>query len=301
MEVSVATGLIVLLAAQAAHRDEPAGNAAFHAESRMVLVSAAVVDRQNRFVSSLGPDAFRVWDEKAEVAVKGVYLEDLPVSMVILLDASGSMRKTIGYSLEALRNLLDRSHPGDEFCLIAFSDTADSGCDFETSPNRVWERAEKVVPSGSTALVDALMLAVKTMKRAANPRKAIVVLSDGVDTHSVNRWRGLRAHAVESDATLYAVSPPVWSAADEREAGELQALTEFTGGRFLRAGHAAEMAELMELMDVRLQYVIGYVPPPARESGEQRRVRVRLSGPSTRNLHLFWRHAYFVPAEQENP
>jgi Ca-activated chloride channel homolog len=288
----------VLLAAQFVPSAEPNGRSDFRADSRMVLVSAAVVDDKNQFVSSLGRDSFRVWDEKSEVAVKGVFLEDVPVSVVILLDASSSMRKTIGYSREALGRLLDHSRPGDEFCLITFSDTARS-CDFETEPERVLQRAERVVPEGSTALIDALMLAMRRVKEAANPRKAIVVLSDGVDTHSVTRWRALRTHALESDATLYAVSPPVWSDADEREAGELQDLVEYTGGRFLRAGRAREMAELMELLDVRLQYVIGYVPPPAQDPGEWRRVRVKLRGTSTRNLHLFWRHAYFVPAEQE--
>jgi Ca-activated chloride channel homolog len=290
---------MVLLAAQVARASEPTGPAAFRAESRMVLVNAAVVDRQNHFISSLGPEAFRVWDEQAEVAVEGVYLEDVPISAVVLLDASGSMQKTIGYSREALRRLLAGSRTGDEFCLITFSDRPATGCDFETEPERILQRAEVAIPHGRTAVIDALLVALRKIRTATNRRKAIVVLSDGVDTHSVTRWRALRAYAVETDATLYAISPPVWSDADERESAELQDLIEFTGGRFLRAGRAREMAQLMELLDIRLQYVIGYVPPPASEEGEWRHVRVQLRGAATRGLKLFWRHAYFVPAEQE--
>ena len=194
----------------------------FATESRLVLVNATVLDAQNRVRTDLQAKDFSLYEDGQPVQVQSVSLEDVPTSTIILLDVSGSMKTTIGYEREVLERFLAKTRPGDEYCLVLFSNKVEPECDFDSDPHSVRAKAARAVPEGDTSVIDALMFGLNRVKDAHNTRRAILVLSDALDTSSRYKWREARNYALESTATIYAVSPPVWDDAGQANSLELK-------------------------------------------------------------------------------
>lgn len=149
-----------------------------------MLINASVVDKGGRFIADLPADRFRVFDEGVEVPSKNVAVEEVPVSVVIVLDVSGSMKKKIVHAREALNRFLDRSGPDDEFSLLLFNDTVQMRRNFHTDTASIRDTAAQAETGGGTALRDSLLAAVSRVRSARNARRAILLVSDGVATAS---------------------------------------------------------------------------------------------------------------------
>jgi len=263
----------------------------FRTEGRLVLVNAGVYDDRNQFRDGLTKEDFQLWDEGEEMRLQSVAVEEVAVSAVILLDVSKSMKNNIGHAREALSRFLDRARPGDEFCLITFSESAPMECEFSDDTAGIRTRAEEAQIGGGTALGDALLRAFGMVKRARNARRAVLILSDGLENSSAHRWNDVRRAAMETEAIIYAVTLPVWRDRDAWRAVRLEELAVESGGRMFTAD-PKELAAAMERLEVRLQYVLAFEPPANSEVKPWRSVRVKLRGPGARNLRVYWRHKY---------
>jgi VWFA-related protein len=276
-----------LLSAQKA-RDQ------FAIESRLVLVNATVLDAQNRVRTDLQPEDFRLYEDGQLVNVQSVSLEDVPISTIVLLDVSGSMKATIGYEREALEHFLAKTRPGDEYCLVLFSNKVEPECDFDSDPHTVRAKAARAVPEGDTSVIDALVFSLNRVKNAHNTRRAILVLSDAMDTSSRYKWSEARKYALESTATIYAVSPPVWGDAGQANSLELKRIIEETGGRFLMANKRNLLADYMDRIEIRLQYVISFLPATPQSDTSFHKVNLQLRGPNRKGQRAYWRHGYYA-------
>jgi Ca-activated chloride channel homolog len=266
----------------------------FAAESRLVLVNATVLDANNRVQTDLQAKDFSLFEDGHPVQVHSVSLEDVPTSTIILLDISGSMKKTIGYEREALERFLAKTRPGDEYCLVLFSNKVEPDCDFDSDPHFVRAKAARAVPEGDTSVIDALMFGLNRVKDAHNTRRAILVFSDAMDTSSRYKWREARNYALESTATIYAVSPPVWDDAGQANSLELKSIVEETGGRFLMANKRNLLADYMDRLEIRLQYVISFLPAAQQTDMSFHKVNLQLRGPNRKGQRAYWRHGYYA-------
>src|SRR5580704_2809940 len=155
-----------------------------HIDVELALVNVTVTDPYNRLVAGLAPENFRVFENNVEQEIQYFSSEDVPISIGVIFDLSGSMGNKVGKSKEAALQFLKTANPQDEFFLVGFSDHAEL---MSTFANRVEDLQSRIVSSsakGSTALLDAIYLGLSEMRTARNAKRALLIISDGGDNSS---------------------------------------------------------------------------------------------------------------------
>ncbi len=280
------------------------GSPALRTETNLAVVGASVVDSRDRFVADLARDDFRIFEHGAEQHIASFSLEDAPISVAIVLDSSRSMRDEMALAHDAVRAFLQTSNPQDEFSLITVRDRPELSLEFVRDAETVLGRIAGSPAHGQTALLDSVYLAASRLRKGVNPRKALLVISDGVDNHSRYTEAELLRLLQESGSTLYAIGVgmremPAWVPEGERQPTGADVLTDLaleTGGRYFEVSDAKELPRIMRRLDIRYQYVLGFDPVPLRADGKYHRVDLRLSRRAkSRHLHAYWRPGYYAP------
>jgi len=268
---------------------------------KLVLVPVSVTDAMQRVVTGLSRDNFEVFDGKKPQTIQDFSSEDVPVSLGIILDSSGSMRDKWDRVRDAVDQFCDAANPEDEFFMIVFSDQPRLANDFTTSPEDLQKGLLFTQPKGRTALLDAIQMGLRKMKSAKYGKKALLIISDGGDNHSRYSERDIKSLAKESDVMIYSIGlfdryvPTV----EELQGPELLSeITEPTGGRAFTLESANEMPEVARHigMELRTQYVLAYRPQDVAHDGKWHRIKVKLRLP--RRIPFLQAHAktgYYAP------
>jgi Ca-activated chloride channel family protein len=281
---------------------EPSGS--FRAGTNLALVDATVVDRHERFIPDLDRSDFRVFERGAEQHIKSFALEDAPISIAIVLDSSGSMKRALPLACQAVRAFLQTANPDDEFSVVTVRDRPEISLEFVRRSEDVLARMETAAAGGETALLDSVYLAASYLGSGVNKRKAILVISDGEDNHSRYTEAELVRLLRECGSTLYAIrvgipEQPAYvpdGFKPKTGADILNDLAEETGGRYFETGDARELPGIMSRLDIRYQYVLGFAPDPREADGKYHRVDVKLSRRArSRHLQAYWRPGYYAP------
>lgn len=265
-------------------------------DSNLVLIPVSVTDPKNHAITGLPREAFRVFEGKAEQTLVHFASEDAPVSVGIVFDSSGSMKDKLAQSRAAVARFLGAANPEDEFFLVNFNSTAQLTVPFTGDPGDIQNRLLLTQSNGRTALLDAVCLAMDYMKKSSNPRKALLVISDGGDNDSRYTETEIRRRVRESNLWIYAIGIYNRGAImlPEEEHGEtlLATLAEASGGRHFAVPNPAELPEIAGKIGLQLrnQYVIGYRPAGSERTGVYHRVQVKVDG---RDLRVTWRPGYF--------
>ena len=260
---------------------------------KVILVPVTVADAADHPITTLSRDRFRVLEDGVEQTITSFSQEDGPVSLGIVFDTSGSMKNRIDTSLVALENLFRANVPGDEYLLVRFSDQAQVLTDFTPSPDEIFSKLGRVQPQGWTAMLDAIALGTHRMKLARNPRRALLILSDGADNNSRFSEREIRDMVLESDVRVYAIGL-------FHRSHFLQQLADETGGKILIAQNLNELPDIVQRLsiEIRSNYVLGYVSNSLQNDGKYRKVKVELVQPAGRPaLRASWRRGYYAPNE----
>jgi Ca-activated chloride channel homolog len=274
--------------------------------SDLVLIPVTVIDRDNRSVVGLEKDSFRLYDDKTGQIITHFSMEDGPISVAFLFDASASMARKIRQAREAVSVFLKTANPADEFLLIQFSDRVDLLLGFTTQVEEVQRHLALVQASGRTALLDAIDLSIHELRHAHNIRKAVVIVSDGGDNCSRRTVREIKSLVRESDVLIYALGIfDPWelrSQAREEEAGPtlLRDVAKQSGGQLFEIKDLNELPDIAAKMAdaLRTQYVLGYTPAKPRMDGKYHHVKVevvQLEGSS--RLRASWRRGYYAPVK----
>jgi len=258
------------------------------AQVRLVLVPANVTDRKGRVIRGLGEDDFRVYDDGALQEIRYFAAEARePVSIAFLLDVSGSMRQLdkLEHAKEGIRHIVVNLRPGDQFALICFADRQVAWItEFTEDRERFLRRLDVQEGYGQTALNDAVAATPGLVDDRIRGRKAIVLITDGVDNFS----RILPDAAVEVarrvDVPIYTIG--FLSVAPELLTGKepvfslesMELFADETGGRLFLVHDPDELKEAVLLLDneLRYQYVLGYSLPPSRADGRFHEIRVEV-------------------------
>jgi len=244
---------------------------------------------------------FKVYDDRVMQSITHFVSEDAPVSIVVVFDASRSMGPKLKNAREAVAELLRASNPADEFALIQFNDHVQRLGEFTDSSGEMLNRLAFIQAKGQTALLDAIYLALDTMRRARHQRKAIVVISDGGDNCSRYSVLETRQMVREADAQIFAIGifDPPGSRQHTPEESDgpqlLSSIAEETGGRMFPARTPEELRDVAGRIGTTLrnEYLIGYSPSAMERNGKYHRVTVVLEG--ARDLRLFWKVGYYAP------
>lgn len=268
-------------------------------DSNLVLIPVSVTDPRNHPVTGLRREDFRVFEGKTEQTLLHFAAEDAPVSVGIVFDASGSMRDKLAQSRAAVARFLDTAGPGDEFFLVNFSSNPEIAVPFTRDAGAIQNRLLYTGSEGKTSLLDAICLATDYMKRARNTRRALLVISDGVDNHSRYTEAEIRSRVRESDVWIYmiAICDRGSIMLPEEVHGEtlMQGIAGESGGRLFTVRNPAEMPGIAANigLELRNQYLIGYRPSNAGGGPRYRKVQVKVV--AGRPLRVAWRPGYFTP------
>jgi Ca-activated chloride channel homolog len=279
----------------------------FRADTTLVLVPVSVTDPGNRYVLGLGREHFHLLEDGVEQTITSFSNEDAPLSVGFLVDASGSMGAKLGISRRAVGQFLKSMNPSDEAFLVEFSDRADVTLPFTHDMDRIERRVETLTTGGLTAMLDGIHIAFDEMKNAANPRKALLIISDGGDNHSLYTSSQIEQLVREAGVQIYAVGVfepfaalGLLSQAERDGPKLLSELAEQTGGRALAAVNDSEVPAIAARIGVELrnQYLLAYSPANRAKDGKYRRLEIKLEQPEALpSLKARWRLGYYAPNE----
>ncbi len=260
----------------------------------LVLLNVTLTDNYGRYVTGISKDAFTVLDDKEPQQITFFTDEDVPVSLGVIFDVSGSMSgDKISKAREALRRFIDTSHNSDEYFLIGFNSRAQLLLDRTRNSDALLDKLTFVQTKGQTALYDACYLGVERVAHGSHPKRAILVISDGQDNSSRYTFSELRKMLKESDVLIYAIGILDKGSPSELDVGGqaiLDELASVSGGKAFFPNTGAEMNEIFEriAIELRHQYSLGYKPTNFTNNGRWHRLKVKVTPP--RGLpHLFVR------------
>jgi Ca-activated chloride channel family protein len=272
----------------------------------MVLVNVTVTDTMNRLVTGLEKEHFQVFEEKEEQKIIHFSAEDVPLSMGVVFDASGSMSNKINRARMAAMQFFKTANPADEFCLVDFNDSPRLLSDFTGDVDEMQNKLNFSQPHGRTALLDAIYLSLNQMRHAKNQKKAILILSDGGDNHSRYTETEIKNMVKEADVQIYAIGIFEPFSSRGRTPEELSGpslltdVAETTGGRQFPVDNLNELPDVAGkiALELRNQYVIGYSPKNGTRDGRWRKITVKLKPPhGLPPLHVYAKTGYYAPSQ----
>ncbi len=258
---------------------------------KMVMIPTNVTDQHDQPILNLHKEDFRLFEDSTEQKIESFAIDQDPVSLGIVFDASGSMRNKIDKSFKAVEQFLKTSLPGDEFFLVQFADVARVLIPFTSDTDVITGNLGLIRPQGWTAMFDAIYLAVNQMRHAKNPRKALLILSDGDDNNSRYSDREVMNLLREADVRLFAIGL-------FDDAHFLKKAAAETGGAVVAVHNLNDLSDAVDKLstEVRSQYVLGYYPAQAPNDGKFHQVKVLLrQAAGSLKLRTSWRHGYFAP------
>jgi Ca-activated chloride channel homolog len=276
----------------------------------LVLLDVTVVDPSNKPVIDLTKDNFLVTEDKALQRIDFFSREKVPISVVFTIDTSGSMRAKLDTVIKACVNLVKETQPGDEMAVVEFKDQPELLEEFTTDPQDVIYTLQGLVASRQTAVLDALYLSADyANKEAKNRRKAVILVTDGIDNDSFYKFGEVVDHLRETDAQVYLIGyisdldkggGLFGSNQYEKAEKLLKKLANETGGRafFPRELSETNAIAVQISTDLRTQYSIGYYPTNSKRDGRFREVKVQVSA-GDRRLVARTRNGYTAPREGE--
>ncbi len=249
----------------------------------LVLVPVSVTDGSQRLVKGLSRENFEVFEGNSSQEIREFSSEDAPVSVGIIVDASGSMTDKADRVREAVHAFCEASNLEDEFFLIEFSDEPHLLTDFTDAEN-IEKELLFMRPKGRTALLDAIYLGLRTMKQARYEKKALLIISDGGDNHSRYGDKEVKSAAKEADVMIYSIGTfdrYVPTMEEVRGPDLLSEIAEPTGGRGFVLENVSEMPAVAHHIgtELRTQYVLAYRPKNSPKDGKWHRIKVKLRLP----------------------
>lgn len=268
----------------------------------LVVLHTTVTDDRGKFVEGLTQDSFRVFEDKLEQKLSVFKREDIPVSMGLVIDNSGSMRDKRPRVNEAALTLVQSSNPQDEAFVVNFNDDfyLDLDKDFSNSIPELKEALERIDARGSTALYDAIIGSLDHLKKASKEKKVLLIVTDGEDNTSRNSLEKTIREIQRTDTVIYTIGllgqENKKSAKSAKKA--LSAIAEASGGLAFFPENVEDVHAICEQVahDIRHQYTLAYYPSNTARDGTFRTIRVDVIPPRGRGkLIARTRNGYYAP------
>ncbi|HUQ50400.1 MAG TPA: VWA domain-containing protein [Terriglobales bacterium] len=271
----------------------------FKKDVEEVILYATVVDPRNRVVNDLGRNSFSVYEDGQQQQITSFRREDIPVSLGILIDNSGSMRNKRPAVNQAALNLIRASNKEDDVFIVNYNDEAYNDQDFTNNINLLKDALEKVEARGGTAMYDAVVAAADHLSKGGkHEKKVLLVVTDGEDNASRNSLEdAVRTVQNENGPTVYTLGIlDEDSRARKRARRAMERISLETGGVAYFPKDLDEVNAISTAVahDIRNQYTIGYKPTRPQTAGGFRNVKVEARGDGKTKLQVRTRSGYFA-------
>jgi Ca-activated chloride channel homolog len=268
----------------------------------LVVLHTTVLDDRGRFAEGLKEENFRVFEDKAQQKLSLFKREDIPVSMGLVIDNSGSMREKRPRVNEAAITLVQASNKDDEAFVVNFNDDfyLDLDKDFTNSISELKEALERIDSRGSTALYDALIGSLDHLKKASKDKRVLLVVTDGEDNTSRNNLEKTIREIQRTNTVIYTIGLLGEEKGKNKTKAKkaLQQIATASGGLAFFPESVDDVHNICEQVahDIRNQYTLGYYPTNDRRDGSYRSVQVDILPPRGRGkLVARTRNGYYSP------
>jgi Ca-activated chloride channel homolog len=266
-----------------------------------VLLHASVIDDKQHTVTTLDRNAFTVFEDGKPQNIISFHHEDIPVSMGILIDNSGSMREKRNKVNQAALNLVRASNPKDEVFIVNFNDEYYLDQDFTNDLLKMKEALEKIDARGGTALYDAVVASAEHLKRNARlEKKVLLIVTDGEDNASNETLeQAVKQLQEENGPSVYAIGILGDEEHPKRAKRALEIMTQRTGGIafFPKTPDEVDAISRTVANDIRSQYSIGFKPTNPRGNGGFRQIRVEARAKGHGKMTVRTKSGYYAGAK----
>ena len=269
-----------------------------------VVLHPTVQDRRGSFVSGLGKDDFQVFEDGVLQQIKYFSHEDIPVTVGLVVDNSGSMGRKRPEVIAAAVAFARSSNPEDQMFAVTFNEKVSFGLPASTPFTDKADHLEialsRIAADGMTALYDAVAAGLEHVKKGDRDKKVLIVVSDGGDNASKHKLAQIMTMAGQSDAIVYAVG--VFDENDpDRNPRVLRQLARATGGEAFLPRHLRDVIPISEQIarDIRNQYTIAYAPTNRNQDGTYRAIQVKAGAPGRERLTVRARAGYYAPMKPQ--
>jgi len=272
----------------------------------MVVLQATALDHKNTLVSGLSKEDFQIYEDGVLQTIKHFSHEDIPVTVGLVIDNSGSMRPKRHDVIAAALTFARSSNPQDQMFVVNFNERVSFGLPgttpFTDQVTQLEVALSRIDADGQTALYDAVAAALQHLKLGNRDKKVLIVISDGGDNTSRHNLTQTMAMARQSDAIIYTIG--IFDEQDEdRNPHVLKQLAKDTGGEAFLPESLKDLAPICERIahDIRNQYTLAYAPTNRKRDGTYRTIQVKASGQSRGRLSVRTRTGYFAPSAPPSP
>jgi Ca-activated chloride channel family protein len=274
----------------------------------LVLVNATVTDQLNRYVSGMESKHFQVWEDKIEQKLEYFNAEDVPISIGIIFDVSGSMKDKIGTAREAAATFLKTGNPDDEYFLVTFANRPEVVADFTTDVTKLQSKLLVTPAKGMTAMYDSVYVGLEKLKEGSNPKKALLLITDGEDNRSRYTFQNVKDFVKEQDVQIYGIGiVDEWNSqlsAGHTGRAMIEELADLTGGRAFFPDSVYELEDICTKIAVELknQYVLGFHSTNGAKDGKWRKLRVKVNPPKgIEHLNVRAKSGYYAATADAAP
>jgi VWFA-related protein len=268
----------------------------------LVVLHTTVIDDRGRFADGLKQENFRVLEDKVEQKLSLFKREDIPVSMGLVIDNSGSMRDKRPRVNQAALTLVEASNPQDEAFVVNFNDDfyLDLDKDFTNSVPELKEALERIDSRGSTALYDAIIGSLDHVKKGHKDKKVLLIVTDGEDNTSHNSLEKTVREVQKTDTVIYTIGllSEESKKSAKRAKRALEEISKASGGLAYFPENVEDVHSICEQVahDIRNQYTLAYYPTNTKRDGTFRAVQVEVIPPRGKGKLLArTRNGYYAP------
>lgn len=264
-----------------------------------VVLHATAHDHKGALVSGLGKEQFQIYEDGVLQQIKYFSHEDIPVTVGLVIDNSGSMGKKRAEVIAASLAFARSSNPHDQIFVVNFNEhvrfALPGAAPFTDQAAQLEIALSTIITSGQTALYDAVAAALEQLKKGDRDKKVLIVISDGGDNASRHTLAQIMALARHSDTIIYTIGL-FDDEDDDRNPHVLRQLAADTGGDVFLPRSIKEAIPICERIarDIRNQYTIAYVPANRLQDGSYRNIQVKASAPGRGHLLVRTRAGYYA-------
>lgn len=276
----------------------------FRSDTRLVVLHASVTDHKGKLLTNLNQNAFKVFENGQAQQVKIFRREDVPVSLGIIIDDSGSMSTKRSRVEAAALSMVRASNPQDEVFIVNFNDDAYLDVPFTNDVHKMEQGLARIDSRGGTAMRDAIGMSLDYMRqKAQKDKKVLLIITDGNDNASNISLEKVVARSNQSDTLIYAIG--LFTEEEKHEATKARrALNELTAATGGLAFYPKDVNEVQALAvevakDIRSQYTIAYEPSIQQLDGSYRQIKVTVAAPGKPVVRT--RSGYYATPDIESP
>jgi Ca-activated chloride channel family protein len=286
--------------------------AQFRTEVEQIVIYASVYDKDSILVADLTKEDFTIYEEKVEQEITYFGRDDVPSTVGVVIDTSGSMRDKFDLVNDATRLFLSKNNPENELFFVAFKDEVQLEQDFTRDVEDIYDALDNVIISGGTALYDAIYLAVDKVQQGNESKKSVIVFTDGEDKDSYYSHEDLIEKVEESDVQVYIVAFldsdlstgggffGVFKSPRDKIQEKIQNIPRSTGGEAFFPEKISQLNEVFHSIayELRNQYRLAYVSSNPDQDGTWRETDVVVKDAKKRGLKVRAKKGYFA---KKNP